>query len=514
MQQIVTTPEMISVDEATINGNIDVGYQLMKEAAEGLAGEIIKSLKGDIRKKIAIICGKGNNGGDGFLSGAILLANGYLADCFLISKENDLRNEALLAFNEFKNVGTVHFISKEEDLNILSEYYLIVDSLLGTGSKGAPRGFISDIIRKINTFNKKVIAVDTPSGLNSDTGEVYDPCIVAEKTVTLGFFKVGQFYYPAKNYTGKVKVVNLSYPLDIINRSCSKRYLISLDDIKLGMPKRISDGSKYDHGVVGVVAGSKGMTGAPVLAMKSAMRAGCGMVHGFIPEHIFDIISIKVTEPVLHSIINSEDGSLSLSGYDDIIKNLKKVNSLLIGPGLSLNKETLELIRKLLSCVEMPIVLDADGLNAFKGCVELLLKRDAKLIITPHKDEFERLFGILPKKPEKIIDLCCSLANKYNMVIILKGKPTIISDGEKSFIVDKGDNSLATAGTGDVLSGIIASLIAQGASIIDSAVVGAYIHGLAGRIASKKYSIYSVIASDVCESIGKAYKEILMDMES
>ncbi len=508
MQQIVTTSQMRFIDHTTINGNVDIGYKLMKEASEGLAGEIIKSFKGDVRKKVAILCGKGNNGGDGFLAAAILKRNGYNADCFLVHKEEDLEGEALRAYHEYTSDGNVINIKSIEDINSLKKYNLIVDALLGTGLKGAPYGIIADIIKKVNSLDMKVVSADTPSGLNCDTGEVYSPCIRAYKTVTMGFCKIGFFYYPAKDFLGEIVVKNLSYPNGIVREN----YLISLigrDDVSKVIPKRIPNGSKYDHGVTGIIAGSPGMTGAPSLAMNSALRSGCGMVLGIVPQKIIDIISVKVTEPVLKSVPGNKDGCFTVEDYEEILKNIEKTSSLLIGPGLSLSEDTQLLIRKLVKYMEMPIVLDADGLNAFKGHKDLLKNHRSKLIITPHRAEFQRLFGELPEEPEKLIKQCREISNEYDCILVLKGKPTIVIDKLNGFIIDSGDDSLAKAGTGDVLSGIICSFIAQGATLLNSVLAGVYIHGIAGRIAAKKYSNYSVLATDVINSIGLAIKEIV-----
>lgn len=508
MQQIVTSSQMRRIDKITIDENIVVGYNLMREASEGLAGEVIKSIKGDVRKKIAVLCGKGNNGGDGFLAAAILNRNGFKAECFFAYNEDDLQDEALLAYKEYIKDGVLYQIESVDDIKCLDKYSIIVDALLGTGIKGSPRGLIADIINEVNLLNLKVISVDTPSGINCDTGEVYEPFINAEKTVTMGFPKVGFYYYPARNFVGELAIIPLSYPKNISNRN-TLASLIEKDDVKIIIPNRIPDGSKYDHGVVGVISGSEGMTGAPTLAMNSALRTGCGMVFGIVPNSIIDVMSVKVTEPVLKAVKGSEAGSFGLEDYDEIMDKIEKVNSLLIGPGISLNKNTQLLVRKLISNINKPTVLDADGLNAFKGCEELLKGRKSKLIITPHKAEFQRLFGELPKEPEMLIKKCCDISNEYDIILVLKGKPTIIADKQNSFIVDSGDDSLAKAGTGDVLAGMICSFIAQGSEPLNSALAGVFIHGLAGKIAAKEYSNYSVLATDVIDSIGLAIKEII-----
>lgn len=500
---------MRSVDDNTILGDTKIGFELMKKAATGLADEVIKSFKGDIRKRAIVFCGKGNNGGDGFLAAAILINNGFLADCFSLSEEKNLKGEAHIAFKEYCKVGSVNFINTIKDIPKIDDYNVIVDALLGTGVKGAPRGIYSEVIDTINQSVVETISVDTPSGLNSDSGELYTPCIKANKTVNMGFTKVGQLFFPGRVNVGKRVVVDLGYSSQTVEECNENIYLLDKSDIKQFIPKRKFNGSKYDHGLLAVIAGSRGMTGAAALCMNSALRSGCGMVYGFVSEIILDIMSYKVTEPVLKSVAGNKKGAVSLEAFDEISKNLNKMKTLLIGPGISTEKSTQELVYKIIEEVNIPIILDADGLNAFKGKADLLGKRSGDLVITPHEGEFKRLFGNIPDDPIEKIAKCKKVSKEYSCVVVLKGSPTLIAYEDKCYISTVGNDSLATAGTGDVLSGIISSFVAQGANIINASLAGVYIHGAAGRIASEEITSYGVIASDVCESIGKAIRKII-----
>ncbi|MCX7727210.1 MAG: NAD(P)H-hydrate dehydratase [Chitinispirillaceae bacterium] len=276
------------------------------------------------------------------------------------------------------------------------------------------------------------------------------------------------------------------------------------------LPSRKPAGSKYDHGVLLIVAGSPGMTGSATLASIAAIRCGCGMVHCAFPSSLLSILSVKLTEPVLHPLPDTNKGIISLDAVTDILELVEKMDALCIGPGLSYERSAIECVRKIVSNCKKPILLDADGVNAFKDNVEELKKHTGDLVITPHAGEWRRLFGELPSLPTERIAKVKKVAKEFNITILLKGNPTIIcgSKGE-SFVMPYGNSALAKAGSGDVLSGIISSLIAQGASIIDATILGAYIHGKCGEILSEVKTEYSVLASDVAEAIPEILKTIV-----
>jgi NAD(P)H-hydrate epimerase len=254
------------------------------------------------------------------------------------------------------------------------------------------------------------------------------------------------------------------------------------------------------------------MTGSVSLSAHSAMRTGCGMVHCALPESIIPIVSVKVTEPVLHSLKETDEGTLALNNIDIIKKLSENMQAALIGPGISHNKDTGSLVRELLSTISIPTVLDADGINVFKEYTEALKDHAAKLIITPHYREWERLFGILPEKPNDIINTVRKKAKEYSMVIVLKGNPTIIADSEgKTFILPVGNSGMASAGSGDVLSGIIVSLIAQGCIPLNASILGVAIHGLAGEKAGLDLGEHSMTASDIILYINSIIKQLLTD---
>jgi NAD(P)H-hydrate epimerase len=279
-------------------------------------------------------------------------------------------------------------------------------------------------------------------------------------------------------------------------------FLPAFQDLKQMVPPRKPGGSKFDHGLVFMLCGSRGMLGSATLAAMSALRTGCGMVHCAVPHSAIPILSVKLTEPVLYSTEETAEGTPSSKGCDSLVERASSMQVALIGSGISHHPDTGLLVRNLLSKIPIPVVLDADGINAFKEHVNEIKKHKNALIITPHRREWERLFGTVPGNPVDLIGHLSQKAKEYSITIVFKGSPTIVADSRgKSYILPVGNSALATAGSGDVLSGIIASLIAQGCSPLDASILGVSIHGLAGEMASEKMGEYSVIASDLVEYI-------------
>jgi len=499
MIPIVSTAQMRSIDAQVIGGNVITGFSYMLRAGMGIFDAIEKMALTPNTDEIAIVCGKGNNGGDGYVVGRMLLDKGYHVMCYSVGASESLGGEARIAFNEYiEKEGSYFHIDDTAVLEGFGRFSLIVDALLGTGTQGDPRGLYAQVIRLINLSQKPVISVDTPSGLNNDTGVAGNPTVSARWTVTMGFPKIGQIFYPARKYIGKLIVKDLGYPREIVDQHISGVYLPAFNDLKQMVPPRKPGGSKFDHGLVFMLCGSRGMLGSVSLAAMSALRTGCGMAHCAVPHSAIPIVSVKVTEPVLYAIDETAEGTPASTGFDSLMERASSMQVALIGSGISHHPDTSLLVRKLLSAMTIPVVLDADGINAFKDHAEELRNHKNRLIITPHRREWERLFGDVPGNPADLIARLSQKAKEFAMTIVYKGSPTIIADSRgTSYILPVGNSGMATAGSGDVLSGIIASLIAQGSTPLDASILGVSIHGLAGEMASEAMGEYSVIASDL-----------------
>jgi NAD(P)H-hydrate epimerase len=510
MIPVLTVFQMRKIDEHAIGKDPAVGFTYMMKAGAGLF-EAVRELAPDPKSgDVAIICGKGNNGGDGFTVGMLLIEAGYAVMCYTLCQPAQLKGEARIAFESYDKIeGNFLVLDDAADLGTLSKSSLIIDAVLGTGIKGNPHGLSAEVINVINDAGVKVLSVDTPSGLDNDTGIAGNPCVRAAMTVTMGFPKIGPYFYPGRSHVGDLRIKSLGYPDEIVENNSSGIFLPTHDELKKMLPLRKPAGSKFDHGVCLVVCGSRGMTGSAALASLSALRTGCGMVHLASPGSIIPVLSTKLTEVVLHEIKETKSGAPAFAAAEFLFEKSKDCQALCIGPGLSHGEETSRLVRYLVAGSAIPVVLDADGINAFKGKSEELKNRKASLVITPHAGEWSRLFPVLPALPFEAVNTLRKTAKEYDMTILYKGNPTIIAAASgDAFLSPYGNSGMATAGCGDVLSGIITSLVAQGAPVRDAAVLGAFIHGRAGDEAAKELGEYSMIAGDVMENIYKVMKEL------
>lgn len=503
MIPVVTAAQMRRIDEKAISGDLTTGYSYMMKAGMGLFAAARRLVPEPGAGEVAVFCGRGNNGGDGYEVARLLLEAGYRVMCFSLCKIDELKGEARLAYKEYTGrKGNVLELNDTAGLSDISKYRLLIDAMLGTGTHGDPHGWYAAAIKAINESGVPVLAADTPSGLNNDTGIPGTPCINAAATVTMGFPKIGLYFYPGRSHVGNLIIQDLGYPDDLLAGIKNPLYIPDAGDLKSMLPLRRPAGSKFDHGLALLVCGSKGMTGSAALASAAALRAGCGMAHLAVPESILPILSGKLTETVLHSIPETKSGTPARAALGRIRELAGSMQALCVGPGISHEDDTCALVRELVSEVKIPLILDADGLNAFKDRANELKKHSGALVITPHTGEWRRVFGGLPSEPTALVGAVCDCAREYNAVILLKGASSIAADTDgNAYMLQFGNSSLAKAGSGDVLSGIIVSLLAQGALPIHAAILGAFIHGQAGTITSARLSEYSVVATDLIDAI-------------
>jgi ADP-dependent NAD(P)H-hydrate dehydratase / NAD(P)H-hydrate epimerase len=509
MIPVLSVSEMRKIDELAIHGSVETGYSYMLKAGTGVY-EIAAGMTPDRTGDIAVICGRGNNGGDGFVVARLLLEAGYHVMCFGLAHPKDLSGEAKIAGEQYlMSNGNFLLLDDAEDLGTLSRYVLIIDALLGTGVRGQPRKLAADIICAVNSSGIPVISIDTPSGLDNDTGIPCNPCVKANLTVAIGFPKTGAYCYPGKSFTGRYVVKAIGYPADIVKSNHSGLFLPVHEDIEAIIPRRKQDGSKFDHGIVCLMCGSAGMTGSALLSSNAALRTGCGMTHLCAPRSVIPLLSMNCIETVMHGLAENGNGSASGDGFDTLSGIADRSGAACIGPGISHNEDTAELVRRFVAQAKIPVVLDADGINAFRNRTPELKQRSSDLCITPHSGEWNRLFPALPAVIADKIKALKDIACEYRMTILYKGNPTIItSHGGEAWLLPYGNSGMATAGCGDVLAGIIASVAAQGAGMKDAALAGAYIHQAAGNFAKEKFGEYGMTASDILWAIPEAMKSL------
>jgi NAD(P)H-hydrate epimerase len=360
------------------------------------------------------------------------------------------------------------------------------------------------------------VAVDIPTGMNGETGEVLTNAFHTDVTVTMSNPKIGFYKKRAKEFIGEVVVADIGISkkaiIDFLSSSTERIFLVEESDVRKTFPQRASNSHKHSVGKIFAIAGSKGMMGAALLCSQSAMRSGAGQVILGIPDSEYLTIAKRTLEVMPLGLPSTSKGSISLEAMEEIEKRIAWANVLLLGCGLSGNDETQQLVRLLIQKTNKPVVIDADGLNALVGNLTLLKDRRSKnVVVTPHRGEFSRLIGFPSQEIEQNkFSLAANFAKEYNLILVLKGAPTItaIPSGE-IFVNSTGNPGMSTAGTGDVLTGIIASLLGQGNSVAEAAINGVFVHGRAGDITAGKLGMHGMIASDMIKNLPNAITSII-----
>ena len=463
--KLVTSSQMRNIDKKTIEGIGIPGLELMEKAGKGVA-LAAKEMLGEVKKKkAAIFCGRGNNGGDGFVVGRYLSEWGAEVQFYLTAKTEEVKGDAKTNLEKAEKLGLpITEVLKKEEIPSKIEVDLIVDALFGTGFTGEITGYVKDIVELTNSSCAPVLSVDVPSGLHADTGEFTGPRIKAQRTVTMALPKMGHFFFPGKEMSGEVLVVDIGVPHHVVEEENINLNLMTEKEVKKMLPQRPKDAYKGTCGRVVLIAGSTGMTGAASLASLSSLRAGAGMAILGIPQTLNPILEIKLTEVMTKPLPDvRKKGALALRGLGEVRELLKWGDCCAIGPGLGQHSETIELVRRLVSKINIPTVIDADGLNAIAKDVSILKECQAPLILTPHIGELSRLNGVpIGKIAKDRIKYASDFAKEYNCVLVFKGAPTIISEpGGQTYVNPTGNAGMASAGSGDVLTGIMVGFLAQ-----------------------------------------------------
>lgn len=505
--RVVTGKEMQLIDREAIEKYGIPSLDLMQRAGTKVAQTAQEMLTGRGRN-VVVVSGGGNNGGDGFVAARLLHEVGFSVKVFVLAKGGKLSSDASTNLAKIKEFIRITFLS-ESDLSSFHEAVgkadLIIDAIFGTGFSGKVKGLAEKVIGAINQSPAQVLSVDVPSGVEADTGQVYGQAVKARRTVTFGLPKLGCLTSPGASFTGSLSVADIGFPSKLMER---KGYLnlATPEELNRRLPQREPDTHKKECGMVFVLAGSVGMTGAAVMTSQAALRAGAGIVTLGIPQSLNNIMEEKLTEVMTYPLAETVERTLDAGAYHQVVEKLKEFDVLAMGPGLTQYESTVKLVRDLLENVKLPVVLDADGLNALVGQASLLKKRSAETIITPHPGELARLLGKTAIEiQEDRVGLARKAAAQWKVVCVLKGTRSVIADPSgEVFINSTGNPGMASAGTGDVLTGIISSLWAQGLKCLDAAVLGTYLHGLAGDMAVRDKTIYGLIATDLIEYLPKA----------
>jgi ADP-dependent NAD(P)H-hydrate dehydratase / NAD(P)H-hydrate epimerase len=511
--KLVTSESMRQTDRQAIDKEGIPSLTLMENAGRGVAERILADYLTDTHSKRAVVmCGTGNNGGDGFVVARYLYQAGADVSCILVGDESRLSSECAHNYNLAKDlhIPIVHVASPDTLPSVL-QCDIIIDALCGTGFSGSARGLMADAIHLINNCKAIRIAIDIPSGVNADNGACEGGAVTADLTCTLALPKIGLFVSPGREHAGQVEIIPIGIPSRIIDECPSPCELITSEDVASFLPKRKPDGHKFDFGTLLIVGGSTGLTGAVALAGESALRTGCGMARIACPAAVLPIIAQMIREATTIPLPDAgKRGAFALRGLGDLRKAANENSAVVIGPGIGRHHETMELVRRFVVTCERPLVVDADSLNAFEGHSDLLAKSNSPRVLTPHSGEFKRLTGeITAQDIHERIAQTTRWAKKFSSVMVLKGSPTLIASPDGAcFLNPTGNNGMATGGSGDVLSGIIGSLLAQGMTPLEAAVTGTYLHGLAGDIVAESIGVRSLIAGDLVSSISDAFHAV------
>lgn len=504
MKPLLTPAEAAELDRQTQARGISA-ESLMEAAGREVADGALRLLGGAYGRRAVVVCGKGNNGGDGLVAARYLDSAGVRTTAIVL--RDDLSGPA--AINLRRLAGTAVRLRPwdrpvlERDL---ARADVAVDAIFGTGFRGEPDGIAAEAIAALNAPGVPVVAVDIPSGVDGETGAVPGVAVHADLTVTFGAAKPGLILFPGASHAGVVEVETIGFPPELIRGEIE---LVEAEDVASMLPHRAPDTHKRSAGYAVVVGGSRLMTGAVSLAGAAASRAGAGLVAIAVPEGILPVVQVAVREAVFVALPETDGGSAA-AGSPRLDEVLAQADALAIGPGMTTDDVTGGWIRELVRSSEVPVVLDADGLNAFAGRPDDLADRKADLVLTPHAGEFARLAGVGVGELEgDRVGHVRSLAARTSATVLLKGSRTLVSTPDEHVRLNPtGGPFLATGGTGDVLTGVICAFLARGLPPHDAASAAAFVHGNAGALAAEVGG-EAITAADVLARIPQAVSEVV-----
>jgi NAD(P)H-hydrate epimerase len=471
--------------------------ELMEAAGEGVA-EAARDIAG--AGPARVVCGKGNNGGDGLVAARHLADTGYEVEVLLLWPAGELSPDASSNLERFE--GTIRELEPAEAAGALERSGVVVDAIFGTGFEGAPRAPADAAIEAINGCGAPVVAADIASGVDASSGETAGAAVEADVTVSFHAAKLGHWIAPGKAHTGQLRVAEIGIPAGAPGEPAAG---VIRDEVLDLAPRRGGNSTKFDSGEVLVIGGSRGLTGAVCMAAEAAIRAGAGYATVAVPRNLEPIFEEKLTE-VMSRGFGEADDRLASASADGILAAGQRAAAVALGPGLGRDEDSFELARAVARDVQAPLLIDADGLNAHAERLELIAERRAPTVLTPHAGELGRLLG---RESREVAEhrLACvrEAARRSGAIVLLKGDDTLVAAGERLAISAGGSPGLATAGTGDVLSGTIGALLARGMEPFTAACAGVHAHQRAGRIAAERAGApESVIATDVIAALPAA----------
>ncbi|MCD6585563.1 MAG: NAD(P)H-hydrate dehydratase [Desulfobacteraceae bacterium] len=509
---ILTADEIREMDRQTIESFGLPGRVLMENAGRGAARVLMNRFPNISSKRVAIAAGRGNNGGDGFVIARYLAQAGVSVTVYLLSASSRLSGDAAANYNLLAALNIpIKEITNEENFNQvkaeMAHHQLWVDAIFGTGLNSDVKGLFKLVINYINKLNRPMISVDIPSGLHTDLAKPCGTCIRATVTVTFAFAKIGHIQLPGADYTGELHIIDIGIPPHIVKNVPPQHHLITKEAVKSFINPRACDTHKGGTGHILVIAGSPGKTGAATLTAMSALRTGAGLVTLGIPKSLNPIVESQALEVMTVPLPETKTGAHTDESFETIRELLEDKKCLALGPGIGTDERTKALVHLLIKQCPVPLVIDADGLNNLADNPDILRNCKSDIILTPHPGEMARMLNTTPKDiQENRIAYAKKFATKYNVYLVLKGARTLIAhpDGH-TFINPTGNPGMASAGMGDVLTGMIAGFISQGYSPQAATHMAVYLHGdTADKLVESK-GPYGYIASDVMNKLPETF---------
>jgi NAD(P)H-hydrate epimerase len=502
---------MREADRATID---DVGIPslvLMENAGRQVVAAIEAAYESQLDGRVAVLCGLGNNGGDGFVVARTLLQRGIETLVCVIGRLADVRGDARVNLEILGRLGVTVVEAADEQawelhFSEVSKCGLIVDAILGTGLRSPIGGMLETVVADVNATSIPVVSVDLPSGMSADTPRLIGPCVDASMTVALGALKLPLVLPPAEPRAGDVVIADIGIPSGVIDAVDGPRYeLLTPEQVRSIVVPRAADSHKGDFGRVTVVAGSRGKTGAAHLAGMAALRCGAGLVTVATPASCLPVVAAMAPELMTEPLRECEAGTLAAAALDRVLELQHDV--IACGPGLGRTPEVGEFVRGLIARSTAPLVLDADALTVLAGeAARLSGGGERTIVITPHPGEMARLVGLsVDAVQQNRLDVAADFAMSHGVYVVLKGHRTVMATPEgKTFINPTGNPGMATGGTGDILTGMIAAWLAQLLDAEAACRLGVFLHGLAGDAAESQDGQIAMVASDVLGQIGPA----------
>lgn len=517
--KVLTAKQMQTLDRRAIEEVGVPGVVLMENAGRSVAEEIVSRYSTSNAQRALVLAGKGNNGGDGYVIARHLLDNDWAVMTLVFADAGAITGDAAVNLKVLENCGgEILFVTTEEEFDDFADeaedYSVVVDALFGTGLTKELEGIFLDAIGWINCQVCPVVAVDIPSGVDGTSGRIMRAAVNADVTVSFAFPKIGQVTFPGARHVGELVVADIGIPKQLSYEAAAECLLIDDHEARMLLPARSKDGHKGTFGHLLVLAGSTGKCGAAVMAAQAGLRGGAGLVTLACPQSIQPTIAAKVTE-VMTAPLTDAGGKVSMQALAELLELSEGKQALAIGPGIGQREDVVGLVKSLVQESSLPMIIDADGLNALGDDLEILGARaDRGIVLTPHPGEMSRLSGLSVNEIQTDrFSVARDFAVAHKVVLVLKGARTLVASPDGTVHVNtSGHAGMASGGMGDVLTGLIGSLMAQGLPAKDAATLGVYLHGLAADRLFDDFGDAGLLATDVLYELPAARQALLLEV--